>query len=168
MRIRSLALCALLLLFLVGCAPEKGDYFAPFGGEFAAKLSGEWQGAPFEGTLTATAPDEGGARVMTLIFYAPSTLSGTRLTRDASGVLTLAVGEISLPLAADAAAGYAALFDLFPDRGEIHTVTRENGNTRLRGDGFSLLFSPDGIPLAAENGAARVEIREFSNDADDR
>lgn len=168
MRIRAMLLCVPLLLFLLGCTPEKGDYFAPFRGEFTAELSGEWAGAPLEAHLAAAAPDENGARVMTLTFYVPQGLCGTVLRRDPSGTLALSVGELSLPLDATAAAGYAALFDLFPDRGEIHTVVRENGNTRLCGDGFSLLFSPDGTPLAAENGVARVEIREFSNDADDR
>jgi hypothetical protein len=158
MRIRAMLLCVPLLLFLLGCTPEKGDYFAPFRGEFTAELSGEWAGAPLEAHLAAAAPDENGARVMTLTFYVPQGLCGTVLRRDPSGTLALSAGELSLPLDATAAAGYAALLELFPTCGEIRTVTRENGNTRLTGEGFSLLFAPDGTPLAAENAAARVQV----------
>ncbi len=165
MKIRFFALCAALLLILGGCAPKKGDYFAPFRGGFAARLIGEWQSVGFEAQLAASAPDESGARVMTLTFYAPSTLSGTVLTRDAAGVLSLAVDGLSLPLSPTAAAGYGALFDLFPTTGEIHTVTQENGNTRLDGAGFSLLFASDGTPLAAENAVARAQVKEFVYDA---
>lgn len=154
-------LCAVLCLLFVGCAPEKGDYFAPFRGEFTAQLAGEWHGVDFEAQLTATALDERGARAMTLTFYAPVTLSGTVLTRDATGALALTVGDLSLPLSPVAAAGYGALLDLFPTTGEIHTVSRENGNTCLNGADFSLTFAPDGTPLFAENAVARVQVKAW-------
>ena len=156
--------CALLLLSLLGgCAPQRGDYLAPFSGEFAAQIVGEWNGLDFEAALTATAPDESGTRMMTLTFYAPSTLSGTVLSKDAQGVLTLAREGVCLPLCGTAAAGYGALFSLFPTEGEVQNVTQENGNTRLNGAGFSLLFAPDGTPLAAENDTARVTVTAFEN-----
>ena len=155
----ALLLCAaLLLLFLGGCAVQKGDYFAPFRGQFEATLRGEWQSVGFEARFAADAPDESGARVMTLTFYAPSSLSGTVLAQDKTGVLTLTQGEVSLPLADTAAQGYGVLFSLFPLAGEVSEITKENGNIRLDGSGFSLLFAPDGTPLAAENATARVEI----------
>ena len=157
-----LLLCAALFcLSLVGCAPEKGDYFAPFRGQFAAQIAGEWQSLSFEAYLAASAPDERGAREMTLTFYAPSTLAGTVLTQDAAGALTLSVDGLTLPLTPAAAQGYGALFTLFPTEGEVQSITRENGNTRLDGTGFSLLFAPDGTPLAAENAAARVAVKEW-------
>ena len=98
---------------------------------------------------------------MTLTFYAPSSLCGTVLTRENTGALTLAAGELSLPLTSAAAKGYGALFELFPTAGEVQSITREGENTRLTGAGFSLLFSPDGIPLSAENSSARVQVSEF-------
>ncbi len=161
-KIGILLLCALLsLLSLASCAPEKGDYFAPFRGQFEATLVGEWQSMSFEAHLTATAPDERGAREMTLIFYAPKSLAGTVLAQDAAGSLTVSVDGLSLPLSATAAQGYGSLFALFPIEGEVREITQENGNTRLDGMGFSLLFAPDGTPLAAENAAARVEVKEW-------
>ena len=161
-KIGALLLCMTLpLALLFGCAPEKGDYFAPFRGQFETELAGEWQSVAFEAQLVATAPDERGARVMTLTFYAPASLSGTVLTRDAAGALALSVDGLSLPLSNSAAAGYAALLELFPTTGEIQDITEENGNIRLNGMGFSLLFAADGTPLAAENGVARVKIREW-------
>ena len=165
-RMGALLLCAaMLLLGFAACAPQKGDYFAPFRGQFEAELAGEWQSMAFEAHLAASAPDARGARVMTLTFYAPSSLSGTVLTKDAAGVLTLSADGVSLSLSGAAAAGYGALLTLFPTAGEIQSITEENGNIRLDGSGFSLLFAADGTPLAAENGTARVEIREFRNDA---
>ena len=158
-------LCAVLCLLLLGCVPQKGDYFAPFQGEFTARIRGEWQAIAFEAELAASAPNGEGERRMTLTFYAPGTLCGTVLTREESGALSLAHGELSLPLSATAAAGYGALFDLFPVFGEVRAVSRENGNTRLDGVGFSLLFSADGIPLAAENATARVQIEHFERQA---
>ena len=159
-KIGILLLCAACLLLFFGCTPEKGDFFAPFQEGFEATLAGEWQSMAFEAHLAATVPDERGAREMTLTFYAPSSLSGTVLKKDSQGALTLSVGELSLPLSS-AAASYGALFELFPTAGEVQRITQENGNTRLDGAGFSLLFAPDGTPLAAENATARVEVKEW-------
>jgi hypothetical protein len=158
LRIGILLLCVLVLIGSCGCAPTQADFFAPFRGAFVARIAGEWHAVAFEGELSASAPAEDGTREMTLTFYAPSLLCGTVLTKDTQGVLTLTVDDVSLPLSPTAAEGYGALFALFPTTGEIHTITRENGNTRLVGVGFSLLFAADGTPLAAENAAARVEI----------
>lgn len=155
----ALLLCVTaLLLFFAGCAVKNGDYFAPFRGEFEATLRGEWQSVGFEARLVADAPDESGARVMTLTFYAPSSLSGTVLTRDKTGALTLSQGDLSLPLSEPAAQGYGALLSLFPLTGEVGEITKENDNIRLNGSDFSLLFASDGTPLAAENATARVEV----------
>ena len=161
MKIKICLLCAALCLLLVGCAPQSGDYLAPFRGGFSAELAGEWRSIAFEGRVEASAPDGDGARVMTLTFYAPQSLCGTVLTREKAGGLVFSLDGVSVPLTNDAAAGYAALFALFPTAGEIRSVSRENGNTRLDGAGFSLLLAPDGTPLAAENAAARVEMRAF-------
>ena len=161
MRIKILLLCLALLLALASCAPSQTDFFAPFQGGFTAWLVGEWQGIAFEAKVMAAAPDESGTRGMTLTFYAPSTLCGTVLSKDATGELRLASGELSLPLSGDAAEGYGALFALFPTSGEVLRIARENENTRLDGADISLLFSPDGTPLAAENAGAHVRIERF-------
>lgn len=158
-KIGVLLLCAALLLVLWGCAPQRGDYFAPFQGAFSADLAGEWNGLSFEAELVADAPDAQGARMMTLTFYAPSTLSGTVLKRDGAGALTLSADGLTLPLSPTAAQGYGELLALFPTAGEVQSITQENGNTRLNGASFSLLFAPDGTPLAAENATARVQIK---------
>ena len=161
--------CALCMVFfclsLVGCASQKGDYFAPFRGQFQAELSGEWQSTAFAARVVAGAPDDSGAREMTLTFYAPDALCGIVLARDRAGTLTLLAGELSLPLSADAAASYGALFELFPIEGEVRDVSKENGNIRLNGSGFSLSFAADGTPLSAENAIARVEITAFEGGA---
>ena len=162
MRIKILLLCLALLLALAGCAPSQTDFFAPFQVAFSERIEGEWQEILFEAELSASTPAEDGTRVMTLTFYAPSTLCGTVLSKDATGQITLRAGELSLPLSGAAAKGYGALFALFPTAGEVRSVTKENGNTRLTGAGFSLLFSPDGTPLAAETDTARVQITRFS------
>ena len=154
-------LCLALLLALAGCAPAQTDFFAPFQGAFSARIVGEWQALAVEAELSASAPAEDGTRVMTLTFYAPSTLGGTVLSKDETGQITLRAGELSLPLSGDAAEGYGALFALFPTAGEVHALTQEGGNTRLAGEEFSLLFSPDGTPIAAETATARVQILHF-------
>jgi hypothetical protein len=154
-----LLLCVPLLAALfLSCAPENGDFFAPFRGQFEAELAGEWQSMAFEAHLAAAQSDARGARMMTLTFYAPSSLSGTVLTRDATGALSLSVEGLSLPLTDAAAAGYGALFDLFPVSGEVKEIRKENGNIRLDGMGFTLFFAADGTPVAAENASARVQV----------
>ena len=161
MRFFVLLLAVALLLGFGGCAPAQGDYFSPFQGEFTARIEGEWHAVAFEAVLFASAPDGEGAREMTVTFYAPDSLSGTVLHRDAAGGITLGTQGLFLPLSGKAAQGYGALFALFPTAGAVQSITREGENTRLTGEGFSLLFAPDGTPLAAENTVARVEIKDW-------
>ncbi len=145
-------------MILGGCAPKAGDYFTPFRGEFAAEVVGSCHGVDFEARVCATAPDTAGAREMTVTFYAPAGLCGTTLKRDATGALTLGVDGLFLSLGDTAAAGYGAIFALFPTSGEVREVGREGENTRLTGAGFSLLLSPDGTPLESEGGDAHVRV----------
>ncbi len=158
MRGRICLLGVLFCLLLGGCAPREGDYFAPFAVAFAADVQGSWNNVEFGAQVCATPLDAAGAREMTVTFYAPSGLCGTVLTSRADGSLSLCAGEISLPLSAYAAEGYAALLALFPTAGEVQTLSREGENTRVAGAGFSLLFSPDGVPLELSAGAAHVRV----------
>ena len=161
MRVKIFLFCMLCCLLFGGCAPQNGDYFAPFGEEFSARIEGTWQEMDFSAELAAQPQDAQGTRVMTLTFYAPVALEGTVLTRDASGQILIEIDGISLPLEGVAAQGYGALFALFPADGEVTSVTRESGGTRVRGAEFSLLFAADGTPLAAENAVARVQVTAF-------
>ena len=158
MRGRICLLGVIFCLLLGGCAPRAGDYFAPFQAAFAADVQGEWNGTTFGARVLATAPDAAGAREMTVTFYEPSGLCGTVLRSHADGSLSLCAGELSLPLSEYATAGYAALLALFPTAGEVQTLSREGENTRVSGAGFSLLFSPDGVPLELSAGEAHARV----------
>ena len=163
MKRRFFLFLALFFVVLAGCAPQKGDWFAPFRDAFIADVEGTWNGIAFSAQVCADAPNEEGARGMTLTFYAPQTLCGTKLSCDERGDLSLSSAGLSLPLAEKAAQGYGALLALFPVAGEVKEITREDGNTRLTGAGFSLLFSADGTPLAAQNAVASVEIVKWGS-----
>lgn len=159
-------ICSLLLLFLVllapiGCADGGGDWFAPLRGGFSARVAGEWNGVAFEGRLVAAPVGAQDTREMTLSFYAPSALCATEVKLAARGTLTLCADGLSIPLTDSAAQGYLALFSLFSCAGEVREVLQENGNTRVNGTGFSLLFAQDGAPLAAENATVRIQISDF-------
>ena len=161
MRVKIFLFCALCCLLFWGCAPQNGDYFAPFSGGFSARIEGTWQEMDFSAEVAARPQDAQGARAMTLTFYAPDTLAGTVLTCDAAGQISMELDGISLPLEGAAAQGYGALFALFPTDGEVTSVTQEDGGTWVRGVNYSLLFAADGTPLATENAAARVQMTKF-------
>jgi len=152
MKARVCVLLLAVLLLLAGCRAPKGDYFASFQGDFTAVVEGEWQGE----RLAASFVQKGGERTVT--FYAPAELCDTVLFRDAEGALSLAVGELSLPLEGEADASFAVLVDLFPTGGEVRAISQENDNIRIDGASFSLTFAPDGTPLAAANAAANVRV----------
>lgn len=141
-----------LLFLLAGCQAPRGDYFAPFRGDFTAEIEGEWRGE----RLAAGFVQKGGVR--TVIFYAPEALCDTVLFQDAEGVPSLRVEELTLPLEDEAAASFGALLALFPAGGEVHAISRENNEIRIDGAGFSLTFASDGTPLAAANAAANVRV----------
>ena len=152
MKARVCVLFLAVLLLLAGCAVPKGDYFAPFRGDFTARIEGEWQGEAISARM------EQSAQGRTITFYAPDTLCDTVLSCDAEGGISLCVEDLTLPLEGETAASFAALFDLFPTAGEVRQIVQENDNIRVDGVGFSLTFAPDGTPLAAANAAANVRV----------
>lgn len=148
----SLLMCVLLC----ACAPKGKNYLAPFHGAFETNIEGEYRGVPFSARLVCGEASEGG-RAATLTFYAPSSLSGTVLTRDSAGALTLCVGEVKVA----APDGYAALLDLF-SLSRVGSVTREGAQMIVSGDGYSLLFAEDGTPLAVTNGEVTARVLSFA------
>ena len=163
---RSKRICLLFLLLGVllvsfGCARDEGDWFAPFGAGFSARIKGEWNGVAFEGTLQASAPGAQGEREMTLSFYAPSSLCGTEIFCGTDGSVTLCVQGFSVPVAGRAAQGYHSLFSLFSPTGGVREVVHEDGVTRVSGESFSLSFAADGTPLSLESSTVSVQILEW-------
>lgn len=151
----ALLLCALLC----SCAPQRGDYFAPFAGEFEAELAGEVCAMPFCALLAVGVDDGSGTRPATLTFYAPEALCGTVLSRATDGTLTVTAGGVTVTPAA--AEGFQALLSLLPDTGEVTEVTLEDGRTRVTGAGFVLFFDEDGSPVRAENALAWAQVLRF-------
>ena len=155
MRSRTLFLLLVFSFLFAGCGGQKGDYFAPFRGQYEAQIEGEWMGIPFSGCLVRTENSR------TLTFYAPQTLADTVLLCEGEGALFLTVAGLRVPLEGDRAAGFAALLGLFPETGEIKEITREKDGICLNGVGFSLKFAPDGTPLAASNATAQVRVKRW-------
>ncbi len=149
---------ALTLLPLAGCA-DTGDWFAPFRGSFCAEIDGDWQGMAIRARVTVTERDAG--RGATVTFYAPSSLAGTVLSRDASGALTLSVGELCRP----APAAFGTLFALFPTEGEVHEVSLEGDVTTVTGEGFSFSLDEGGVPLTLSASDATVRVVSFEKGA---
>ncbi len=153
---RYLWLPLLLCLLLCACAPRQQRYLAPFDGAFETNIEGEYKGVAFSAKLVCEAAGEG-ARAATFTFYAPDSLSGTVLSRDSTGALTLTVGGVTLT----APDGYADLLDLF-SLSHAGTVTREGAQTRVTGNGYSLLFAEDGTPLSVTHGEVTARVLSFS------
>ena len=147
---------ALLTLACCACTSKSRTYLAPFKGAFETSIEGEYRGVCFSAKLSCDAVDARGVRAATLTFYAPASLSGTTLSRDRDGALSLCANGVTL----EAPQGYAALLDVF-DVSRAETVVREGANTRVSGEGYSLLFAEDGIPLSVTNGTVTARVLSF-------
>ena len=93
-------------------------------------------------------------------FYAPQSLSGVSVRRDAAGEVSVCGSELTLP---DSAARFAPLLELFPTTGAVSAaeVTPE-GRTRVAGEGFAVEFLSDGTPYLLERGACRARVVSFA------
>lgn len=148
---------ALFVLSFCACAPKTQSHLAPLRGAFETSIEGEYRGVAFSAFLSCEAMDAHAARAATLTFYAPASIAGTVLSRDRDGVLSLCVNGI----AAEAPQAYAALLDMFNVL-RVETVAREGENTRVSGEGYSLLFAEDGTPLSVTNGVVTARVLSFA------
>ena len=154
---------AFLTVFCVSfsaCAPHT-DYFELFRGAFVAEVEGTLNGQAFAAELCANAASEdGGSREVTVTFYAPKELKGTKAWRDADGKIALASGGVVIE---DAHAdGLCALFDLFPTVGEVLQVElTDESYTTVTGEGFTLTFLSDGTPFSVETPTVTANIVRF-------
>ncbi len=145
-----------LCVLLSACAPKGQHYLAPLDAAFETNIEGEYRGISFSAKLVCGAVAQG-PRTATLTFYAPKTLSGTVLSRDSTGAITLSVGDVTLA----APDGYAALLDVL-SISNVGTVAREGAGTRVTGNGYSLLFAEDGTPLSVTHGEVTARVLSFS------
>ena len=163
MKIRAWSLvifCAVALSLLCGCAPAARDPFAAFRGEFTAEIRGTVNGVELEAVLEA-APVGEGPRAVTVTVYAPSGLSGTVLRQGADGQVWVTAGSIEAQ--APAAAGFCALFDLFPVTGEVTGVSLDSeGHTAVNFAGGTVTLLPDGTPYGIKTQAATVRVVSFA------
>ena len=156
----TLVTVALLLCTVcsAGCAPHTGDWFSAFSEGFSADMTGELYGMPFSALLEAGAPDAQGVREATLTFYAPEALAGMTVRHRGGETVELSVGEVCIEREA---AGYAALFALFPASGTVGEVRLEGEESVVVCEGVTLRFGADGAPVGAENTAAQVRVLQF-------
>jgi len=154
-------MCAALLLSLVGCAPER-DLLAPFRGAFCAEVEGTLDSVSFSARIEAEAAEPGGARAVTVTFYAPETLCGTVVAQDRDGRQTISYKELCLELPVTDEGGYGALLSLFPTEGAPSSVTlTDSGNSKVAGDGYELEFLADGTPILVAGGSVRATVISF-------
>ena len=146
-----------LLLCFCGCAPQQGDFFAPFAAGCRAQLRGTLHGVAFEGELELSHPTSTGERTATFTFYAPQTLKGTTITRDGEGKILLCNGMVRI----EGAAGFTLLLDAFAHGGEITEVTLQGERTRVVSADFAMEFLSDGTPARIERGALCAEVLSF-------
>ena len=155
-------LCALLtlsLLLLLAACNKGGDCFSVLRPAFFADISGELNGVTFSATVEAAAATPDTPRPLTLTFYAPSSLCGTVLRRDAEGRITLEAEGVTL---ADGTEGFAPLLSLFPTEGEVSEISlTDEGHTLVRGERFLLEFLADGTPVRVENSAVSATVVRF-------
>ena len=152
---RSLLFCLLLTACLLGCAQQKGDYFAPFQGYFSAEVVGRWQGEEFSARFCQ---EKSGT---TVTFYAPRDLCDTVIFKDTEGNIFLSVGDLSLPLKGERAAAYEELLSVFPKDGQVKEIRMESGVTHVTGEGFSFALSSDGLPLSAQNAVVSIRVNAW-------
>lgn len=158
-RVLSILLLLSLAALFVACG-EREDVFAIFRGAYRADVSGEMRGVAFGAVLEADAVDDAGKRTVTLTFYAPSSLSGTVVTRGEDGALSLAVGDLALGQIS--AAGLLPLFELLPTAGAVKGIELDAaGHSVVTGEGFSLTLLEDGTPIAASNAVVSATIVRF-------
>jgi hypothetical protein len=148
------------LLLLLGACDRGEDVLTPFRGAYRADLAGKLHGVAFGAVLEADTPDGEGARVLTLTFYAPEALSGTVVTQEKDGTLSMATGGVAVK--GVHAKGFLPLLAILPTEGEIERIeTDGEGHSVVTGKDFTLTLTRDGTPIAAGNAEVSATIIRF-------
>ena len=159
---RRLALflfCILIAVVCLASCGQRSDPWEVFSSPFEAELDGTLYGEHFAARVKAEDLSENGGRTVTVTFYAPEALSGTVLCLEPGGRVTLSLGDITLE--GESLPG-AALLSLFPAGGRVLSADlTDEGNTRLSGEGISVLFSSDGRPMLIQTDAVSATVVRF-------
>ena len=154
-----LSFLTLLLAFFCACG-EKSDLLSPFRKAYRADLSGELHGVAFGAVLEATEQQEDGKRTLTLTFYAPDPLSGTVVTRDEEGALSLTSGGVTVK--GVRGEGLLSLLTLLPTGGDIQSIEADAaGNSVITGEDFTLTLTREGMPIAVRTASVSATIVRF-------
>ena len=147
-------LCAVLLLG--ACAPNAGETLDVFERGFSCEVAGECNGVGFAARYEVAPVCCDGVMPLTVIFYAPEALEGTRLCRGADGAVMLCVGEMTATMGADA---FAPLLNAFGDFGGIRRIAvSKEGQTVLECGNATVTFGADGTPLRLQREGLTLDI----------
>ncbi len=155
---KSFLLClAVLCLLLAGCATDT-DPFAVLRGSYAAEVEGMLCDVPFCALVEADRA-AGGLAPVTVTFYAPSSLSGTKVKRGADGVIYLSYGDVEV---IENGAAFQELFLIFEPLSSVSEIAlNEAGRSVVTGEEGRMEFLPDGVPYGAERGDVSIRFIRF-------
>ena len=155
---RRICFCIFMVLCLClsACSGTDEDLSTVLEGAFEAELSGTVCGIAFEAGLTAAARSATGVTPTTLTFYAPQELSGTTLSRDGEGKVTMCYDGICIE---DVGGVGLVLLSLFPTGQEARrAAVNEAGNTVVLFEHTEVEFSREGVPLFVKNDDVEAKI----------
>lgn len=157
----------LIAVFAAGCAAENGSaggaltHYASADASYTASFTPEGSGAP-DGSITGACERSGGTTVMRVT--SPERLCGLSVTYDGSAC-SVTVGETSILLSPDAAAGLTDLFDLLArpaEDGGVPAKSADGTKTVVTFDTGSVTVGETGVPVEAAFGGRTVKIGDFT------
>lgn len=162
------AVCIPLLAgFMSGCAAENGSsggtltHYASADASYTVTFTTEGNGAA-DGAITGACERSGATTVMRVT--SPERLCGLSVTYDGSAC-SVTVGETSILLSPDAAAGLTDLFDLLArtaEDGGVPAKSADGTKTVVTFDMGSVTVGETGVPVEAAFDGRTVLIGDFT------
>ena len=150
------AVCIPLIAgFTSGCASGDGSAVTKYASADAVYTM------TFEGGMSGACERSGGTTVMRMT--APEYLAGLSVTCDGS-TCSVSVGEMSVLLSAETAAGLTELFDLLArpvEDGGVPAKSADGTETVVTFDTGSVTVGETGVPVEVSHGGRAVTISNF-------
>ena len=155
---RRMCFCVFMAfcLCLSACGGASENFSEVFKGPIEAELAGTVCGIAFEAKMAVFAQSGTGVVPVTLTFYAPQELSGTTLSRDGEGKVTMSYDGIAIE---DVGGVGLVLLSLFPWGQEVRRAAlNETGNTMVLFSHAEVEFSKNSVPLFIKTEDAEATI----------
>ena len=155
---KAFLLClSVLCLLLAGCTAD-ADPFAALRGSYVAEVEGTLGDLSFGALIEAHGVGEE-ILPLTVTFYAPSSLSGTRIKKGADGVIYLVYDDVEVRASGVAFRGLLEVFEPLSSVSEI--ALNDAGHSVVTGEEGRMEFLSDGVPYGAERGDVSIRFIRF-------